>query len=132
MTMIFETCNGKCFNSINLEHLKLRFGLSHSEYSICIEYAGKLFVHAGFDTLEKCKMKAEQFVRRYQTNVKIYYFERPTADDWCQEFIEDVKYSGSRKPKECSQSEKEVRKNEPDQSINDSTQKYLNFLKNSY
>lgn len=130
--MIFETYNGKCFNSINLEHLKLRFGLSHSEYSICIPYSGKLYIHAGYDTLEQCRMKAEQFVRRYRTNVQIYYFERPTADDWCQELIEEVKAPQPHKVTECRTQEKEVRKSEPDSSIESSTQKYLEFLKNSY
>jgi hypothetical protein len=77
-------------------------------------------------------MKAEQFVKRYHTNVQIYYFERPTADDWCQELIEEVKVHQPHKVIECRAQEKEVRKNEPDSSIESSTQKYLEFLKNSY
>ena len=132
MIMIFETCNGKCFNSISLEHLKNRFGLSHSEYSICVQYAGKLFVHAGYDTLEECKLKAEIFVKRYRTDVLIYYFERPTADEWCQELIEEVHCISKGRIDAIKQPQTEARKNETDKSIEDSTKKYLEFLKNSY
>lgn len=127
--MIFETYNGKCFNSISLEHLKSRFDLSHSEYSICIPYGGKLYVHASCDTLEACKKKAERFVKQYHTSIQVYYFERPTADEWCQELIEEIHCSG--RP-HCHAPEKEVHGNEPDKLIEDSTQKYLNYMNNIY
>ena len=130
--MIFETCNGKCFNSISLEHLKLRFGLSHSSYSICIQYDNKLYVHASYDTLEACRRKACKFVKQFQTDFQIYYFERPTADDWCQELIEEVHAPHSRMLSECQKAEQKVRNSDHDSSIEINTQKYLDFLKNSY
>ena len=89
-------------------------------------------MHASCDTLEACKRKADRFVRQFQTDIQIYYFERPTADDWCQELIEEVHAPHSHKLSECQQTEQKVRNNEPDSSIESSTQKYLDFLKNSY
>jgi hypothetical protein len=88
--MLFQTSDGFVFNSIKLQHLKNRMGLSTRQYSFCIEDNGTIYVIGGSEDLKKCRKKSIVFSNKHHISVDIYYFARESSDNFIKKRIETI------------------------------------------
>lgn len=88
--MLFQTSDGFIFNSIKLQHLKNRMGLSARQYSFCIEDNGTIYVIGGSEDLKKCRKKSITFSNKHHISVDIYYFARESSDNFIKKKIETI------------------------------------------
>lgn len=135
--MLFQSSNGKVFNSISLIHFKDRMGFCARIYAVCVESDNELYIILSDEDLNKCKSKANKFVKKYKAFTSIYYFARESADEFIQEFICHVNSPEKNNKYKCknnkSLNNKSLNNNTNNKSVNtsdlnDYKSNYLNYI----
>jgi len=88
--MLFQSSNGKVFNSISVKRFKERMGLSAREYSACIGDKDNLYIILGDEDLEECEKRAYKFSDKFKVNVSIWYFARESEDNYIEKFVKEI------------------------------------------
>ena len=136
--MLFQSSNGKVFNSISVKHFKNRMGLSAREYSVCIYYEDNLYVILGDEDLNECEKRAQKFSDKFKINVSIWYFARESEDEYIEKFIKEIKPTNCNANKyikvednSCIKNKYDVVKDMEDASLfNDVYTRYSNSISN--
>jgi hypothetical protein len=85
--MMFLNYKGVEFNSIELEHLKDRMGLSARIFAFGIEQDGKYYIIGSSEGRRKCVKKARNFAEIYKVDLIIFYLARESDEEFIQEIV---------------------------------------------
>ena len=92
--MLFQSSNGKVFNSISVKHFKERLGLSAREYSVCIGDKDDLYIILGDEDLNESEDEyIEEFIKDINTisNCNTNKYIKMENDASCKENKNDNK-----------------------------------------
>ena len=137
--MLFQSSNGKVFNSISVKHFKERLGLSAREYSACIGGKDDLYIIWGDEELEEGEKRAHKFSNKFKVNVSIWYFARESEDEYIEKFIKDIntisncntnKYIKMENDTSCKENKNDNKETEDASFFTDIYKRYSNSISN--